>query len=108
MTKILSAYKSRAQEVHRILYHAKKSPYPVIICGDFNDTPVSYCYQQLKSSFEDAFLEAGIGTGATYAGKVPPNRIDYIFHSDGFRATAFHIQKEILSDHRAIWTKLTY
>lgn len=104
--KILKAYKTRANEINRILRHAKQSPYPTIICGDFNDTPISYCYQQLSDNFSDAFLEAGSGMGTTYEGKIPSNRIDYIFHNDGFTANQFKIQQKILSDHRAIWADL--
>ena len=41
----------------------KSCPYPIIICGDFNDTPVSYAYQQLGDNMIDAFLESGNGIG---------------------------------------------
>lgn len=104
--KILLAYKTRAKEINRIIAHARKSPYPTIVCGDFNDTPISYCYQQLTATFTDAFLESGTGVGTTYEGKIPSNRIDYIFHSNDFTSSNFHIQQKVLSDHRAIWTNL--
>jgi endonuclease/exonuclease/phosphatase family metal-dependent hydrolase len=108
ITKLLTGYKSRADEIERILFHARRSPYPVIICGDINDTPISYCYQQINRHFTDSFLESGSGIGATYSGKIPPNRIDYIFHSDEFTSTQFNIQKDVYSDHRAITTNLTF
>jgi len=108
IAKLLNGYKSRADEIERILFHASRSPYPVIICGDLNDTPISYCYQQINRHFIDSFLESGFGIGATYSGKIPPNRIDYIFHSDEFVSTHFKIQKDVYSDHRAITTNLTF
>ena len=60
-------------------------------------------YTQL---YNDAFLNGTYGIGTTYAGKVPANRIDFIFYDDFFDAQSFEIQDEILSDHRAIWTTL--
>ena len=108
IAKLLNGYKIRADEIERILFHANRSPYPVIICGDINDTPISYCYQQINKRFIDSFLESGFGIGATYSGKIPPNRIDYIFHSDEFASTNFKIQKNVYSDHRAITTDLIF
>ena len=36
-----------------------ESPYPVIVCGDFNDTPASYVYRKISRSLQDCFLQAG-------------------------------------------------
>ena len=78
------------------------SPFPVIICGDFNDTPLSYTYNKFASNYTDAFRNSSSGLGITYAGKVPAGRIDYIFHSKDLNSSNFTIQKEVYSDHRAI------
>ncbi len=49
-----------------------ESPYPVIVCGDFNDTPASYAYRKISRSLQDCFLQAGAGHGkaATNAGAI--------------------------------------
>ncbi len=100
--KLRIAYPKRADQALRIAEHIQSSPYPVIVCGDFNDTPVSYVYNQFTDKLNDAFLECGSGIGGTYVGKIPAGRIDYIFHSPELTSSDFIIQKHPFSDHRAI------
>ncbi|MBU2020059.1 MAG: endonuclease/exonuclease/phosphatase family protein [Bacteroidetes bacterium] len=100
--KLKRAYHLRASQARKVSEHSLESPYPVIICGDFNDTPLSYTYNQFNKLYFDAFRESGSGIGATYAGKIPAGRIDYIFYSKDLIASRFKLQKEVLSDHRAI------
>lgn len=100
--KIVRAYPVRAEQTEKVVEHIKQSPYPVIVCGDFNDTPMSYCYNQYASILTDAFRNTSKGLGITYAGKVPAGRIDYIFHSNSLGSRNFEIQKEKLSDHYGI------
>lgn len=100
--KLKTAYPKRADQALRINEHIKSSPYPVIVVGDFNDTPVSFVYNQFQSHLTDAFLNCGTGIGSTYVGKMPAGRIDYLFHSPSLVSTNFEIQKRPFSDHRAI------
>ena len=95
-------FASRALQVDRVRRHMESSPYPVIVVGDFNDTPVSYTYHVMRRGMNDAFVEAGYGAGFTYSGKYPPNRIDYILYSDGIECTDFDIVKVRYSDHYPI------
>lgn len=100
--KIQEAYPVRAEQAKSILEHAKDSPYPVIIVGDMNVTPLSYTYNQFNARYIDAFRNCGFGMGSTYAGKIPAGRIDYIFHDNSLESRDFTIQNEKLSDHFAI------
>lgn len=100
--KLKTAYPKRADQALRINEHIKSSPYPVIVVGDFNDTPVSFVYNQFQSHLTDAFLNCGSGIGSTYVGKMPAGRIDYLFHSPSLVSTNFEVQKRPFSDHRAI------
>ncbi|MCH2224472.1 MAG: endonuclease/exonuclease/phosphatase family protein [Crocinitomicaceae bacterium] len=100
--KILNAYPIRAEQVKKVMEHVNNSPYPVIVMGDFNDTPMSYCYTQFNKVLTDAYRNTSIGMGRTYAGRVPAGRIDYIFHDESIGSKDFSIQKEKLSDHYAI------
>lgn len=104
--KINRAYPIRAEQAEIIMAHVQNSPYPVIVCGDFNDTPLSYTYNQFSARLTDAYRNTSKGIGATYAGKIPVGRIDYIFHSNRIGSKEFVIQKEKLSDHYAIDCKL--
>jgi endonuclease/exonuclease/phosphatase family metal-dependent hydrolase len=106
--KLIKSYQKRAIQIDSLVNHASKSPYPVIICGDINDTPLSYAYHQLQKHYTDAFINNATGIGTTYAGKIPANRIDYIFHDKSFTSNRFSIQKEVHSDHRAITTIIGY
>jgi len=97
--KMRSAYRKRAEQVRVVSAEIEKSPYPVILCGDFNDTPLSYAYHKIAQKLEDAFVEAGSGTGKTYAGILPYFRIDYIFHDATFSACQFRTIQAEYSDH---------
>ncbi|NCC72381.1 MAG: hypothetical protein EOM06_03210 [Sphingobacteriia bacterium] len=97
--KFKNAFTKRAEQARIVTRAVQQSPYPVIISGDFNDTPVSYVYQQISSGLHDAFLEAGLGFGSTYAGRLPFIRIDYVLHSSAIEAEAFERHKVFYSDH---------
>ena len=100
--KLRSAFEKRADQARRVVEHLKTSPYPVIVCGDFNDTPMSYTYNQFQLALLDAFSGSGKGLGTTYVGRLPAGRIDYLFYSPLLNASLFQIQKQTRSDHRAI------
>ena len=100
--KLRSAFEKRAEQARRVVEHLKTSPYPVIVCGDFNDTPMSYTYNQFQLALLDAFSGSGKGLGTTYVGRLPAGRIDYLFYSPLLNAAQFKIQKQTRSDHRAI------
>jgi endonuclease/exonuclease/phosphatase family metal-dependent hydrolase len=105
--RLRDAAKKRARQSDEIAEAIKNSPYPVVLCGDFNDTPVSYTYGRLSEGLEDSFVARGMGTGGTYIGKIPSFRIDYILHSDDIQTLRFKTYNEKLSDHRAIEAMLS-
>ncbi|SHJ59286.1 Metal-dependent hydrolase, endonuclease/exonuclease/phosphatase family [Tangfeifania diversioriginum] len=92
-------FQLRAKQVRKIREYIDDSPYHVLVCGDFNDPPVSYAYRQLRKGLNDAFVESGSGIGRTYVGKLPSFRIDYIFHSPGFESYNFQTYDYMNSDH---------
>lgn len=100
--KVANAFPIRAKQSETIMEHIKQSPYPVIVCGDFNDTPMSYTYNQFNTHLTDAFRNSRFGIGKTYAGPIPAGRIDYIFHSPSIHSSNFIVQDKKLSDHYAI------
>ncbi|MEY4973886.1 MAG: hypothetical protein RLZZ55_674, partial [Bacteroidota bacterium] len=71
-------------------------------CGDFNDTPMSYTYNQFQLFLQDAYRSCGWGLGTTYVGRLPAGRIDYLFYGPQLYVADFKIQKKTPSDHRAI------
>lgn len=97
--KLKTAFARRASQVDNLSSCIVQSLYPVILCGDFNDTPNSYAYQQLTANLTDAFMESGKGFGNTYIGKLPSYRIDYILHDGHFTSWNYSRKLIKLSDH---------
>ena len=89
----------RAQQVNEIRTHISSSPYPVILCGDFNDPPFTYAYKKLSEDLNDSFITKGKGTGATYIGKIPFFRIDYILYDDHVDCISHEVINSKWSDH---------
>jgi endonuclease/exonuclease/phosphatase family metal-dependent hydrolase len=97
--RMRQAYILRGKQVDLMNAHIKKSAHLVIICGDFNDTPVSYTYYNLSKGLKDAFIESGSGIGTTFRGNLPYMRIDYVLYSPWFTSQYFEIKRVNLSDH---------
>lgn len=87
----------------RIIVENIPAELPVIVCGDFNDTPLSYTYHQMwKAGFVDAFLKVDNGVGKTYCGRLPMLRIDYFWCSPNIVPMTFDRVTRELSDHYPI------
>lgn len=101
-------YVKRAAQADTVAAAIAASPHPVIICGDFNDMPLSYTYNKISHNLTDAFLNAGSGFGFSYAGRIPFLRIDYIFHSKDIDSRLFKVVPKKLSDHYPVsaWLKI--
>jgi endonuclease/exonuclease/phosphatase family metal-dependent hydrolase len=106
------AYVKRSDQVDLLLSEMSFCPYPMILCADLNDVPVSHAYHLIGNQLTDAFIFSGQGLGSTYVGDnyfnriLPINRIDYIFHSSEFESGNFTTHQEKLSDHKPISCRL--
>jgi endonuclease/exonuclease/phosphatase family metal-dependent hydrolase len=101
-SSLRNGFVKRASQAQAVKVQINKSPYPVIVAGDFNDTPVSYSYRKIRKGLNDAFVTSGYGAGFTYKGNYPPNRIDYILFDNAFECRQFDIIKVKYSDHYPI------
>lgn len=81
----------RAEQADTLAALVAASPYPVIVCGDFNDTPVSYTYRTVARKLNDPYRKVGRGYSHTYRGFFDMLRIDYIFYSDEFEALSYDV-----------------
>ena len=104
--RLKSGFIKRAQQVNRIRRHIDASPFPIIVCGDFNDTPVSYTYRRMKGARNDCFTEAGNGILSTYKNLWPAFRIDYVFSDTLFDVLRYKIEKTAFSDHYPVIVEL--
>lgn len=93
----------RAVQVDTLVSTLDTCPYPVLLCGDFNDVPLSYtCFSILMSGnrLRDTFIERGSGNGRTFMLMDNDFRIDYIMHSNKFKCLRHKVLNfNIADDH---------
>ena len=99
MQKFKMGFVKRQRQVDIITKSMSESPYPNILCGDFNDVPNSYAYHTIGKNMHNAFAEKGFGLGRTFLGFSPTLRIDNIFHGYEFKALQYERAVKQLSDH---------
>lgn len=108
ISKFKTGFLKRHIQSDRIKEVIEKSPYPVIVCGDFNDVPNSYAYNRIGKGLKNAFAEKGSGIGRTFYGISPTLRIDNIFAGNRFGFTQYVRIKKKLSDHFPIIADLYF
>ncbi len=100
VTKLFKGFKNRSESTKMLIKSLPDKESPLIICGDFNDTPLSYTYNEMKKyGLNDAFLTNSFGIGKTYSGALPLLRIDYIWYNDLIQAVDYKRIKQTNSDH---------
>lgn len=99
ISKFKKGFLKRQVQADRIRAEIDKSPYPVIVTGDFNDVPNSYAYHTIGGNMNNAFVEKGSGLGRTFSGISPVLRIDNIFVDKKMDVLQFTLLKKKLSDH---------
>lgn len=105
--KMLNNYVIRASQADSLAGEIASSPYPVVVCGDFNDTPVSYAYRRISGQLKDSFREAGRGYGYTYRGFFNMLRIDYVLHSPQLECESYFSPDFDCSDHNSVMVKFS-
>lgn len=109
LKRISEAFTRQQQQAEIISQHKASCTYPVIICGDMNNSAFSYVYRNIRGKLNDAFEEAGKGFGQTYKFKYYPARIDYIFADPKFDVLEFKSYSDFVnSDHYPITTRLEF
>ena len=106
-SSLKTGFVKRSLQSQILKEHINASKYPVIVAGDFNDTPVSYTYHKIRKGLNDAFVNSGYGAGFTYQGNYPSNRIDYILYDKSIVNSGFEVLRIGYSDHYPIaaWFK---
>ncbi|MFP4664887.1 MAG: endonuclease/exonuclease/phosphatase family protein [Bacteroidales bacterium] len=97
--KLAYAFERRANQASEVGQHIENSPYPVIVCGDFNDSPISYAYHQIGKKLDDSFTESGQGLAYSYKRKYLRMRIDHILHSKSLGSFEHKVHEIGFSDH---------
>lgn len=102
--KLKQGFLKRSVQADAVKREIDKSPYPVIVCGDFNDVPNSYAYCKIGDGLQNAFVEKGYGFGRSFSGISPTLRIDNIFLDKRFSVDQFTRIPKLLSDHFPVIT----
>ncbi len=106
-TKVRRGLAQRPRQVNQVLNHIAGSPVAAFVCGDFNDTPMSYTYYRLSKGRGDTFRKAGEWFGATFSFLWPLLRIDYVLYPDNFRALSHRTPHKPYSDHYPVVTEIS-
>lgn len=106
---------TRNDQIAYLIERLQTEPYPYIVAGDFNTSASSATYQRLAAIMHDSFREAGTGLGTSWPvsaarglpALLPPLiRIDYVWHSDDFRAVEAYAGPYLGSDHLPVLATL--
>lgn len=107
--RISKAFKMQQLQAELIKEHKKQCAFPIIICGDMNNSAFSYVYRSIRGSLLDCFEEKGSGLGSTYPYKYYPARIDYIFADKRLKIKSFkNFTGFVNSDHLPIMSRLSF
>lgn len=93
---------TRAAQADSIAREVLASPYRTLVCGDFNDTPLSYVYRTMRGELQDAFRERGYGYGYTFCGFRNLLRIDYVLLDPSLEVLYYDAFEPDYSDHRPL------
>ncbi len=100
--KLGTNYRIRAAQAKEIRRAVEQSPHPIIVCGDFNDTPLSYTYHAIARGLNDSYKKVGYGSSYTYKSFFNLLRIDYILYSDELKALDYASPLFDCSDHKPV------
>lgn len=106
--KMKDNYRKRADQADSIHAEIERSPYPVLVCGDFNDTPASYTYRQIRKGLTDGFRDCGSGYQYTFRQLYKLWRIDYVFYSKPLKGHECYSPEKSYSDHNMVVWKGFY
>lgn len=96
----------RAAQVDSIAEAMRPARERRIVCGDFNDPPMSYTYRTMARGLDDTFAECGKGYSCTYRGFFDLLRIDYILASPHFETISYEVLPLDCSDHYPVVARL--
>ena len=107
--RLLNAYVQRAGEAQLIRTAIDMSGGDLVMCGDFNDTPASWCYRTiLGDDMHDAYRELHRGYLNTYREDRFLFHIDHVLYRGDLRAVSYERGESVTSDHYSQIVKFEY
>ncbi len=109
ISRLVENNRKRAVQAEVVADFLSKSPYKTIVCGDFNDVPLSYTYNRIAREFDDTFSKMADGIAYTYNIKYPLLRIDNILVSPQIEVVSYEVDNEVeFSDHYPVVSRLKF
>ena len=111
MVKLAEANAKRSKQIETVCDYVEQyiGRYPIVVCGDFNDNPISFSRHQMAKRLRDCFVETGRGVGLSYNQKAFSFRIDHVFCSEDITPYQCHVDEKMdASDHYPMvcWLKI--
>lgn len=95
----------QAQAVHEFVKSSKHSN--IIVCGDFNDSPISYTHRAIVEGLTDVYARSACGPGISYNQNKFFFRIDHLMVSQQIQPFYCEVDRSVKgSDHYPIWAYL--
>ena len=103
--KLAGAFYRRAGESQQLRSAIDGYDGNVVVCGDFNDTPASYCYWTVRGDdLADAYAQCGCGMTYTFNSNLMLFKIDHVLYKGAMRAIDIRRDKAGASDHYPLLT----
>lgn len=106
--RFTTAFVKQQEQAELIRTHMAQSPYPIILCGDFNNTQFSRVYRMVKAGMTDSYLAKGAGFGTTYLLKFLPLRIDAILADPSITVESHTNYEKRMSDHYPVMASFSF
>ncbi len=99
----------RAEQAECVAEFLAKSPYKTVVCGDFNDVPLSYTYNLIAKRLDDTFSKMADGFAYTYNTRYRLLRIDNILVSPSVEVVSYEVDNKVdLSDHYPVISRVKF
>lgn len=109
LARIGSANAKRAPQARAISNYLKRCPYKnIIVCGDFNSSPLAYAPRVVGKGLTDCYASSGFGPGISYHRGGFYVRIDHMFCSLEYKPVKCIVDRSMTaSDHYPVicWLK---
>jgi len=107
--RLVENNRKRASQAQLVADFLDKSPYTTIVCGDFNDVPLSYTYNSIAKELDDTFSKMADGFAYTYNMKYGLLRIDNILVSPSVEVVSYEVDNSVdFSDHYPVISRVKF
>ena len=111
LIKLAEANAKRSSQIRAVRHYVEEhANHPVVVCGDFNDNPISYSRHAMSQGLTDCYRETGRGLGLSYNQKAFAFRIDHVFCSKDILPYNCKVDSKMdASDHYPMlcWLKMS-